>query len=416
MLALYRTLIVLMAPLALLWLRWKLPGPNALRKHWPERLGLLKPGSGPSIWLHAASVGELNAVTALIDALLQDYPEHELVLSTMTLTGRAEAMKRFGERVRIVHVPLDTPLAVRRWLKRIQPALGLIAETEIWPELFLACQRRQLPLVMVNARMTKKAARGYRRFSRLFSRTLGACELVICQTAEDAQRFAAFGVDEARLSVAGNMKFDRDLPADLGRAARSLREQWGQRPVWVAGSTRPGEEEILLEAQLRLLGAHPSALLVLVPRHPERSLEVESLIQSQGLTMQRYGASVEAKSQVVLVDRIGVLLACYAAAPAAFVGGSLVDIGGHNLLEPAALGKVVIAGPWLHQQTEAAQALLAGNALTEAEDAVALEKAVRSVWEDPEAALERGRSARAVVEAGRGSLARTRQLIAPFLS
>ncbi|NBB93892.1 MAG: 3-deoxy-D-manno-octulosonic acid transferase [Gammaproteobacteria bacterium] len=426
MIAVYRLLILLVAPFALLWLRWRIPGPPELRARWTERLGSV-PESGPDrpvLWLHAASVGEVNAIAALVTALLNRYPEHRLLISTITVTGRAEAIRRFGagddsgheNRVDIVFAPLDTPPAVGRWLKRVRPQLAMVAETEIWPELYRGCRKRDIPMVLVNARLTGKAMGRYRRFRSLFAGALSAVDLAVCQSEDDAARFRELGLEDARVAVAGNLKFDSAIPADLGDSVRRLREQWGERPAWVAGSTRPGEEEIVLAAHRLLREQHTDALLVLAPRHPERSDEVRALIEASGLRQQSIGEDVAGETAVVLIDRIGVLVPCYAAAPAAFVGGSLVDIGGHNLLEPAAFGKAVIAGPQLHQQADSARALREAGALVEVRGADELADAVRSIWNEPQRALEYGRAAFGVVEAGRGSVRRTLRLLEPLLT
>lgn len=412
MLAVYRLLVVLVLPLALVWLRWKMAGPAELRARWRERLGQIPHSSGqPMLWLHAASVGEVNAVAALVNVLLERYPEHQLVISTMTVTGRAEVIRRFDDRVETVFAPLDTPLAVSRWLKRLRPQLAMVAETEIWPELYRGCARRGIPIVLVNARLAPSAMRRYRRFRSLFASALSAVNLAVCQSEDDAERFRQLGLDENRVAISGNLKFDRALPEELGETVRRLRDQWGERPIWVAGSTRPGEEAIVLEAHRLLQKSHPDALLVLAPRHPERSEEVRALLEDLALTHGGIDETIGPDASVVLVDRIGVLMSCYAAAPAAFVGGSLVNIGGHNLLEPAALGKPVIAGPHLHQQADSASALRAGNALIEVADAEQLAAAVNKIWDDPQHALEYGRAALEVVEKGRGSVRRTLRLL-----
>lgn len=415
MLAVYRLLIVLVAPLALVYFRWKIAGPKALRARWRERLGSVPATERPTLWLHAASVGEVNAIAALISALLERLPDHCLVVSTLTVTGQAELQRRFGDRVVPVFAPLDTPLALKRWLERIRPRLVMVAETEIWPEMYIGCGKRGIPLILVNARLAPQAVQRYRRFRRLFARALDAVTLAVCQSEADAERFRSLGLAENRLVVSGNLKFDRDLPADLGEQVRRLRCQWGERPAWVAGSTRPGEEDIVLAAHRQLREGRPDALLILAPRHPERSDELRGLITQAGLEFQPIGEPVRPATGVVLIDRIGVLLPCYAAASVAFVGGSLVDIGGHNLLEPAAFGKAVIAGKHLHQQADSARALRDSGALIEVENATELAEAVLSIWTDPQRALEYGRAALKVVENGRGSVRRTLRALDGFI-
>jgi len=239
--------------------------------------------------------------------------------------------------------------------------------------------------------------------------------LALCQSNEDARRLVELGLAEDTVRVTGNLKFDLGLPDDLGQKARQLRAQWGERRAWVAGSTRPGEEAILLEAHQQLLKRYADALLILVPRHPERANEIDALTVKAGLRLQRFDQSVEAATSVVLVDRIGQLQACYAAAAAAFVGGSLVDIGGHNLLEPAACGKGVMAGPYLYNQQEMADALDKAGALIKVTNAEQIATEVDRVWSEPEQALSLGRAALEVVERGRGSLKKTLRQMEPLL-
>ncbi|MFW5926629.1 MAG: 3-deoxy-D-manno-octulosonic acid transferase [Wenzhouxiangella sp.] len=407
MFAVYRLMAALAAPLALAWLRWRVAGPAPLRRKWRERLGTLPDVEPGAIWIHAASVGEVNAAQPLIGALAERRENHRLIISTFTITGRERAAELFGETHDIVFAPVDTFITVKRWLRRVRPALAIMVETELWPELFHQCDRAGIPMVLVNARLAPDAMRHYRRFRRLFARTLAYVDLAICQSRDDARRFGELGLDEERIEVAGNLKFDMTVPDDIGRRSRKLRELWGERPVWVAGSTREGEERIVLDAHHRMLDSRPEALLVLAPRHPERSDAIGALIERRGLKYQGIDESVDSDTAVVLVDRLGWLTTCYAAAPAAFVGGSLVDIGGHNLLEPAGFGKVVLAGPHLHQQAEMARTLDQAGALVKVRDAAELAAAVREVWANPESALERGRRAMGVVEAGRGSVRRS---------
>lgn len=415
MLTLYRILVWLISPLLVSRLQRPAAGHPDLAARRAQRLGRFTlEGTASPVWIHAASVGEVNAAQGLIRAL-RDSETNPVVVSTFTVTGAQRVAELFGDSVRAVFAPVDTWFSVRRWLSAVAPRACLVVETEIWPELFVQVRRRRLPLALVNARLTERSLKRARRVRALYSRALDACSLAICQTRNDAERFEQLGLEAARLRVSGNLKFDSPLPDDIGRRAMSLREQWGPRPAWVAGSTRPGEEAIILDAHRRLRSRFSDALLILAPRHPERAAEVEGLIRSAELTHQRPGESVAPATAVVLVDRLGLLLACYAGASVAFVGGSLVDIGGHNLLEPAAFGKVVITGPHLHQQTEAAAALRNGDALIEVSDVDGLAQAVQSTWEDPERALERGRAALNVVENGRGSLRRTLRLLEALL-
>src|SRR6202789_2924759 len=301
-----------------------------------------------SIWLHAVSLGEMSAAAPLVRALRSKYPDYPVVLTTATLTGRARARSSFGGAVDVRFLPYDTPGAVARFLDRVRPRLAIIMETELWPNLFAECERRGVPLVLASARLSAKSVARYRRFGSLFRGIFSASSLVAAQTAEDAQRFVAIGAESARTRVVGNIKFDMELGAEVADRGRGLRAAFGsERPTWIAGSTHAGEEEQVLAAHEELLAGRPDALLLLVPRHPERFEAVADLLSRRGWRFARRsaGSAPDGATQVVLVDTVGELAVLYASADAAFVGGSLVPIGGHNLLEPAALGIPVVAGP-----------------------------------------------------------------------
>ncbi len=415
MLSVYRLFAMAAAPLALGWLRWKAAGPAELRARWRERNGHVTAVEAPVLWIHAASFGEVNAVQALVHSLLERFPEHNLVLSTFTATGLERAEQLFGERVTTTFIALDTPGRVKRWLAQLKPQAGIIVETEIWPELFRQCRQQGIPLVLVNARLAPGAMKHYRRWRGLFEPALEAVAIAAARGEDDAGRFRELGLAEERIQVTGNLKFDMPLPEDIGRRAGKLRQRWGERPVWVAGSTREGEEEIVLAAHRRILEERPDGLLILAPRHPPRCKAIRRMLEDQEFSYQSIGETIRPETRVVLVDGLGLLLSCYAAAPVAFVGGSLVDIGGHNLLEPAAFGKVVIAGPHLHQQADMAAALDKAGALARVADEIELAREALTIWNDPQLALERGRAALGVVEGGRGSGRRTLKLISKVM-
>lgn len=408
MLTLYRLLAILLGPLLIRRLHRPGSDHDGLRERRRERRGHVQAQSNRPIWIHAASVGEVNAATGLIEALQRRWPEPDaIVVSTFTVTGALQLGRRFGDRLTHHFLPVDTLTSTRRWLDRVDPSLCIIIETEIWPELFEQLGRRGVGIVIANARLGVTGQGRAKRFGRLYRRALAHVDLALCQTEQDAERFRELGLAEDKIEVGGNLKFDAALPPGLIEQARTLRQQWGQRPSWVAGSTRPGEESIVLAAHQRLLERYSKGLLVLAPRHPERAAEVAELIRARNMRWQRLGEPVQAETQIVLVDRLGVLGACYAAAQSTFVGGSLVPLGGHNLLEPAALGKAVMTGPYLDQQQAAASALDAAGALVKVDDAASLAAALEAMWTDPNRALEQGRAALAVIESGRGALRRT---------
>lgn len=415
MLTIYRLLTLLLTPLALLWLERGPVEPGASGKggRWRERLGRVPIGRPGRLWLHAASVGEVNAAAGLIRALVTR--GETVLVSTMTRTGATRCAELFGAAVEHHYLPLDNPLAVRAWLRRAQPGIGLIVETEIWPELYDRCQRSEIPLLLVNARISPVAQRRYRRFRPLVARALSAVAQAICQTETDAERLVGLGLPATRVQLSGNLKFDFEPPAGLDERARALRQAWGRRPVWVAGSTRPGEEAILLEAHRRLRHSQPEALLILAPRHLERLEALGRMLDSAELNWCRLGDQAHAATAVILVDRLGVLLEHYAAADVAFVGGSLVAMGGHNLLEPAALAKPVLAGPHLEQQADAARVLGEGDGLIVVRDGEELASALSVLLGDQSEQQRRGAAAQAAVQAGRGSLQVTLAALEPWL-
>jgi 3-deoxy-D-manno-octulosonic-acid transferase len=374
--------------------------------------------SGPSIWLHAVSLGEMSAAAPLVRALRAKYPQNPLVLTTATPTGRARAKILFGDTVDVRFLPYDMPGAVRRFLDRIRPRLAIIMETELWPNLYAECERRGVPLVLASARLSAKSVARYRRFGALFRGIFSASSLIAAQTEGDAERFMAIGAQSARTHVVGNIKFDVELH---GQATGSA------RPTWIAGSTHAGEEEQVLAAHQALLADVPDALLILAPRHPDRFRMVADLLTSRGLRFTRRsegataggtsaGAAAPASAaQVLLVDTVGELGALYGTADVAFVGGSLVPIGGHNLLEPAALGIPVLTGPHYFNGKDIARLLLDRGAALQVNDARELAAAVKRLLADPTERRRVGAIGREIVEANRGSVARLLALIEALL-
>jgi len=390
----------------------------AYRTHLGERFGLGRRLAVPSIWLHAVSVGEVSAAAALVRALHARHPDVPLVLTTATPTGRAQAATLFGADVEVRFLPYDTAGSVRRFLARIRPLAAIIMETELWPNLLHECGRRGVPVVFASARLAARSVPRYRRFGTLFSAGLRNA-WVAAQSSADADRFIALGADPARTRVVGNLKFDMRPGEAVAESGRELRRRYlGARPVWTAGSTHEGEEELVLGAHAVLERAVRGALLVLVPRHPQRFAGVAALLERRGLVFDRRGRSetVRPEAQVLLLDTMGELTAFYAASDVAFVGGSLVPVGGHNLLEPAALGVPVITGPHTQNGPEIARLLIEAGGALEVADGVALAAAAGRLLADPALRERMGESARSFVEAHRGSLARLLALIEPLLA
>jgi 3-deoxy-D-manno-octulosonic-acid transferase len=437
------------------------------RRYWTglgERFGLgYAPSASGTIWVHAVSLGEVTAAAPLIRALRARHPQIPMVLTTATLTGRARAQALFGDSVAVRFLPYDTPGSMRRFMGRVGPRLAIIIETELWPNLFNECRRRGIPVVLASARLSLKSVALYRRFGGLFRGVFSSNTQVAAQSADDAARFIAIGADPVRTYVIGNIKFDPAIDAaDIDRGLEWREICWATRPVWIAGSTHADEEEAALTAHGQLIAGFADALLLLVPRHPERFQAVAELLMRRGIRFERRSGAVggeggegggegvggegggegvggegggegdggtartahtaraakavRADTQVLLVDTVGELAALYASVDVAFVGGSLVPVGGHNLLEPAALGVPVLMGPYQSNVTEIAQLLLHEGGALQVRDASQLGAVLRELFSDPQRRRRIGACAKRVVDMNRGSVARLLELIEPLLS
>lgn len=413
----YTILFYLALPCFFLRLLWRSRHNAQYRQRWAERLGFCPYRLQNTIWVHAVSVGETLAAVPLIKALLARYPQYPLLVTTMTITGAARVHAALGEQVKHAYIPYDTPGAVVRFLKRIQPSIAIIMETELWPNLFSACQQRGIPIILTNARLSPKSQAGYQRISTLTRQMLLAIRIIAAQSSADAQRFIELGMPKERIAVTGNIKFDMEIPADLLARADTLRVELGQdRLVWIAASTHEGEEAIILAAHKQIRQNFPHALLLLVPRHPERFDTVALLAQQQGYDIVRRSQATPCamRTAVYIGDTMGELLLLYAASDVAFVGGSLIARGGHNLLEPAMLSKPVLSGPSLFNFSAISDMLAVTNALTKVHDAQTLADAVQGLFQDPALRQQQGTKAYAVVEANRGALAKQLACIYPF--
>ncbi|MCE3027872.1 lipid IV(A) 3-deoxy-D-manno-octulosonic acid transferase [Salinicola sp. DM10] len=411
---LYSLLLYLLSPL-IWWRVWREWLPTHPRR---ERLGYVPAvGARRCIWLHAASVGEVVTATPLIRALLDDYPDHALIVTTMTATGARQLQQTFGDRVRHHFLPLDFPGATRRFVARINPRLTIIAETELWPNLLAACYRRDIPVVVANARLSPGAFRLYRRLGALCRGMLAPLDWIGAKSPSDAERFRTLGARPEAVAMTGALKFDLNVDESVLAASRRLRQRWGPRPVWIAGSTHPGEDEQVLAAHARVRRQLPDSLLILVPRHPQRFEAVAELCEAAGERLVRLsaGARVDAETTLLLGDTMGDLIKLYGCADVAFVGGSLVTIGGHNLLEPAALGVAVVSGPHLDNLREIADTLAEHEARCEVADGEALGQTVAALLDDAPRRERLGAAGRQVVAANRGALAATRQHLATYL-
>ncbi|MDF0733864.1 lipid IV(A) 3-deoxy-D-manno-octulosonic acid transferase [Pseudomonas entomophila] len=384
----------------------------AYRQRIAERFACdLPPMRQGGIWVHAVSVGESIAAAPMVRALLQAYPDLPITLTCMTPTGSERIRAMFKDEPRIQHcyLPYDLPWAAGRFLDHVRPRLGIIMETELWPNHIHQCAKRGIPVALANARLSERSARGYARFAGLTRPMLEEMSLIAVQTDTEAERFRGLGARGECVRVTGSIKFDLKVDEQLLPRARALREQWSasQRPVWIAASTHEGEDALILDAHRQLLAVHGDALLILVPRHPERFEAVHALCEDTFATVRRSsGALVEARTQVLLGDTMGELLFLYALADIAFVGGSLVPTGGHNPLEPAALALPVITGPHVFNFLEISAMLREAGALQQVDDAQGLAAAVRRLVELPQDARRMGEAGRAVMQANQGALQR----------
>ncbi|PIF50839.1 3-deoxy-D-manno-octulosonic-acid transferase [Pseudomonas sp. 29] len=410
---LYTALFYLGLPLVAirLWLRARKAPAYARRigERFSYGMPTLQPGG---IWVHAVSVGESIAAAPMIRALLQRYPQLPITVTCMTPTGSERIQALFANDPRIQHcyLPYDLPCAAARFLDRVQPKLAVIMETELWPNHIHQCAKRGIAVALANGRLSERSAKGYGRFGKLTAPMLAEMSLFAVQTEAEAQRFRDLGARPETVEVTGSIKFDLTIDPQLLQRAADLRGQWQalERPVWIAASTHEGEDEVILDAHRRLLANHPDALLILVPRHPERFNSVFELCQREGFATVRRstGANVDAQTSVLLGDTMGELLFLYALADSAFVGGSLVANGGHNLLEPAALAKPVISGPHLFNFLDIAAQLREAGALAEVDDAEGLALEVQRLFELPRDAQRMADAGLAVMRRNQGALQR----------
>lgn len=410
---LYRLALLLAAPLIPLRLLWRGRRERGYLEQWRERLGAADVPAG-AIWVHAVSVGEMRAAQPLIEALRAAHPDRPILLTCMTPTGRATAESLYGAFARIVYLPYDYAWPVRHFLRRARPVVGILMETELWPNLIRAAARMGVPLALANARLSERSARGYARLPALTRASLARIAVVAAQTEADAARLRQLGACE--VTVAGNLKFDIAPPAVLLDRGAAWRRRWGARPVLLAASTREGEEPPLLRAFAERAPAE--VLLVLVPRHPQRFDVVAGLIEAADLPYARRSATtaVEATTRVLLGDSLGELFAYYAACDVAFVGGSLQPLGGQNLIEAASVGRPVLVGPHTFNfEAATRQAIEAGAALRvrDADDCIA--EALRLLADAP-ARARMGEAGLAFAACHRGAAARVAALISPRVS
>lgn len=412
---LYTLLLYLLLPWIPLRLWWRGRRTPGYRLHWLERWGYGPriDGQRPVIWLHCVSVGETRAAQPLLVALRAACPDAIWLLTHMTPTGRETGMSLFGEDVLRSYLPYDFPWAVRRFLRRARPSLGILLETELWFNLIAECRDSRIPVVLLNARLSARSAQGYARFAALTQPALQALPLIAAQSAADAERFVALGA--SHVTVMGNTKFDLQPPPTLMARGRDWRQRWGARPVLVVASTRDGEEALLMSAIAA--AAIPDLLTILVPRHPERWVMVEKMLLGRGIRVQRRSVdlTVAADVAVLLGDSMGEMYAYYAAADLAVIGGSWLPLGGQNLIEANAVGCPVVVGPHMFNFAEATKLACAAGAAVQVADGTALAAELRRLFADPAARQAMSVAAQRFAEQHRGATGRAMAQLEPWL-
>ncbi len=416
---LYSAVLYVLVPVTLYHLIWRGFRQPAYFERWNERYARYRdaPVETP-VWLHAVSVGEVNAAAPLVDALLAAFPQQRMLVTTITPTGSERVRALWGDRVEHVYLAYDLTGAVHRFLAHFRPRIALVVETELWPNLLLCCRDARIPSYIINARLSERSLRGYRLLRPLLSRVLRTVRRVAAQSADDAARFVRLGAPPDKVLVSGNLKYDIEIDtAAYARAGREFRGRIGERPVWIAASTHPDEEPLVLAMHARLRQRWPELLLLWAPRHPERfrgviQQSVEAGWRVATRTLTRWP---DAQDAVFVVDTLGELKHFYACADVAFVGGSLQDIGGHNLLEPAAIGTAIVTGPHLRNFAEIAMRLEQAGALRVGADADAVAARIEALLADPAARGGMVEAGLRLVEDGRGAVQRTLRLIAPDL-
>jgi len=417
--ACYSLLVILALPLVVLRLLWRARRQPEYLQHWGERFGCYTPLPTQAeqrglIWIHAVSVGETNAAQTLITSLQQRYAKHRILLTHMTPTGRETGVRLFGDSIERVYLPYDYPQAMSRFLDHFKPCLGLIMETELWPNLVHLCRNRAIPLLLINARMSEKSARRYACLPDFTASILQSFAAIAARNEEDALHLKRLGA--ADVKVMGNLKFDITPPAGQLLLGNGFRQLFGGRPVVLAASTRAGEEEVLLDAWT----AQPvgDTLLVLVPRHPQRFAEVASLVKGRGLRLQSRSEAgpVNRETQVWLGDSMGEMFAYYASCDAAFIGGSLLDYGSQNPIEGCAVGVPMLIGPSTYNFPEVAREALACGAANSIGDATGLVDAALRLLADTAARERMGAAGKAFAALHRGASERTMALIETALA
>jgi 3-deoxy-D-manno-octulosonic-acid transferase len=417
---LYSAALYLLAPITVYHLIWRGFRQPAYLQRWAERYAIYNDGEphARTLWVHAVSVGEVNAALPLVQALRRGRPDLRLLVTTITPTGSERVRALWKDEIEHVYLPYDLPGAVHRFLDHYRPAAALIMETELWPNLLFGCRDRGIPSYILNARLSARSLRGYQVLAPLVGRALRTVRMVSAQSHADARRFVRLGAREEQAMETGNLKYDVSVPDSVKSFAAECRAHMSGRPVWIAASTHENEEAHVVGIHRRLRGLFPDLLLLWAPRHPERFRTVAELARTAGWQVSTRSRArwPQRDDAVFVIDTLGELVNFYACADVAFVGGSLQAIGGHNLLEPAATGTAIVTGPYLHNFVEIAHKLEQAGALRIGADAEAVERDIADLLRDDAARARMVEAGHALIETGRGALGRTLALLEPVLS
>jgi 3-deoxy-D-manno-octulosonic-acid transferase len=413
---LYSILLWLGQPLYWLRLYWRGRSNPGYRQHWRERTGhITLPVQPGSVWIHAVSVGETQAIAPLIHQIQTRHPTLPLYLTQTTPTGRAQAERLFGHGLPYSYLPYDLPRYLRRFLHTLRPRALILVETELWPNLLSEAARQGIPVYLVNARLSARSQAGYQRLRHFTRQAVVQLTAVAAQTSADAARLHSLGIPESKIQVTGNLKYDQPLPDQ--QIARTLRRTWPRGPIWIAASTHAGEDEIMLAAHTQLRQIHPGTRLILVPRHPERFAAVATSIRHSGHDFVRrsQGESLREHTSVYLADTMGELSTLLGTADIAFIGGSLVPVGGHNMLEAVAQGVPVCFGPHTFHFADIARQLRQCGAAQQVEDATHLAATLSHWLSNPLVRQAAGQAGQDYVQRNQGAVERLYQQLYPLL-
>lgn len=415
---LYTIIFYLALPAVLLRLYWRGFKASAYRQRWRERLGFYPRQPAQNVvWFHCVSVGEAEAAFPLIRLMQAEHPKQRFLVTTTTPTGSARVRDALGAQVEHVYLPYDLPLVLRRFFRHFRPKMAVFMEKEIWPNLFAACAERQIPLFVINARLSERSARSYKKIPALIKPALQCISQIATQAEADRLRFIEIGADAQRVAVLGNIKFDLSMDDSVLAAGRALKQRFAERLVWILASTHQDEEAQLLPVFTRLKQKIPHLLLVIAPRHPERFSAVNNICREQGLNavMRSENPVVSEATDVYIADSMGELKMLYAAADVAFVGGSLVPVGGHNVLEPALIGVPVIFGPRMFNFAEIAERILAEQAAVQCATPDAIGAAVLQIHADADFRDKLTAKAKAFVLRNQGATRRIADMLSQAL-